>query len=130
MATATQPDFRAGIGAANQRFMNAFSRGDAPAIAALYASDARVLPPGGQPVSGTAAIEAFWRRVMDLGIKTARLETEELDLHGARAIEMGRYTLEDAGGTALDRGKYLVVWRQDGGEWRLHRDIWNSNGNG
>ncbi len=127
-STVVQPEVRAALAAGNQRFMTAFGRGDAAAIAALYASDARLLPPGGPPVSGAAGIEAFWRGAIELGIKAARLETEEVELQGARAIEMGRYVLEGEGGSTLDRGKYIVIWREESGEWRLHRDIWNSNG--
>ena len=126
-ATATPPDIRAAITAGSQRFMTALSRGDAAGIAAVYTSDARLFPPGGEAVGGRVAIEGFWRGALELGIKAARLETEELELHGARAIEVGRYTLEGEAGRALDRGKYLVVWRQEGNDWRLYRDMWNSS---
>ena len=127
-AVSTPPDVRPALATANQRFMDAFARGDAAGVAALYSSDGRAFPPGGPAVSGAAALTAFWQGVIDLGIKTARLETEELELHGARVIEVGRYTLEADGGATLDRGKYVVVWRQENGDWRLYRDIWNSNG--
>src|SRR5688572_33478320 len=103
-ATATQSDIRPAIAAA---------------IAALYASDARLLPPGGPPISGAAGIEAFWRGAMDLGIKAARLDTEELELHGTRVVEVGRYALEGDDQAPLDGGKYVVIWRQEEGEWRL-----------
>lgn len=126
-ATATPSNIVAAIATGNERFMTAFSRGDAAGVAAVYSSDARVLPPGGEPIAGRPAIEAFWRGVLDLGIKAARLETEELEVHGARAIEVGRYVLEGEAGRTLDRGKYLVVWREEGNDWRLHRDIWNSS---
>ena len=33
----------------------------------------------------------------------------------------------DAGGGVVDHGTFLVVRKHDGGEWKLHRDIWNSN---
>ena len=26
-----------------------------------------------------------------------------------------------------DSGKYLVVWKNDGGSWKLHRDIWTTS---
>jgi ketosteroid isomerase-like protein len=32
-----------------------------------------------------------------------------------------------AGGTEADRGKYIVIWKNQGGLWKLHRDIWNSS---
>jgi ketosteroid isomerase-like protein len=27
----------------------------------------------------------------------------------------------------LDYGKYVVIWKQDKREWKLHRDIFNSS---
>jgi ketosteroid isomerase-like protein len=30
-------------------------------------------------------------------------------------------------GKTADRGKYIVVWKRDGGQWRLHRDSWNTS---
>ncbi len=29
--------------------------------------------------------------------------------------------------TALDAGKFIVVWKQEAGQWKLHRDIFNSS---
>jgi ketosteroid isomerase-like protein len=43
----------------------AFNAGDPAALAALYAEDARSLPPGGPPVAGRSQIESYWRD--DLG---------------------------------------------------------------
>ena len=53
--------------------------------------------------------------------------TVDLDDRGDIAIELGRYTLLLADGAIADRGKYLVVWKQQDDGWRLYRDIWNSN---
>ena len=43
----------------------AFNAGDAAALAALHAENARSLPPGGAPVTGRGQIESYWRD--DLG---------------------------------------------------------------
>ncbi len=40
---------------------DAFNKGDAAAIAAMYAEDAYLLPPGHDMVKGRAAIEGFWK---------------------------------------------------------------------
>jgi len=61
------------------------------------------------------------------GIKSARLETVEAEGHGDTAIEIGKYTLSWEAGNVMDRGKYVVIWKQEGGQWKLHRDIWNSS---
>jgi ketosteroid isomerase-like protein len=65
---------------------------------------------------------------MDMGItKTVRLETIEAEEHGDTAIEIGKYTDSGGAGNVIDRGKYVVIWKQEGGQWKLHRDIWNSS---
>ncbi len=28
---------------------------------------------------------------------------------------------------SLDKGKYVVVWKKQNGNWKMYRDIWNSN---
>ncbi len=100
---------------------------DAEGMGKLYTSDGQLLPSNSDFITGTEGIQTFWQAVMDMGIKTAELETVELEGHGDTAIEVGRYTLGGDGGQVLDKGKYVVIWKQDGGQWKLHRDIWNTS---
>jgi uncharacterized protein (TIGR02246 family) len=120
-------DVRTQLGSANKEFMNAFKRGDATAMANLYTPEAQLLPANSDFVRGTAAIRAFWQGVIDLGLKDASLETIEAEAHGDTAIEVGRYRLLAAGGAVADSGKYVVVWKNDRGTWKLHRDIWTTS---
>jgi len=120
-------DIRAEIVACNTRFVAAFGRGDAAALASLYTADAQLLPPHSDAVTGRDAIRAFWQGVIDLGLKGAVLDTVEVEGVGETAIEVGRYTLRVAGGLVADAGKYVVVWKREGGAWKLHRDIWNTS---
>ncbi len=115
------------IVAANQQFMAAFGRGDAAAVAQLYTENGQVLPPQSEPITGRAGIQTFWQGAIDMGLKAAKLETVEVAHEGNAAHEVGRYTLELAGGQVADSGKYLVVWHCEGEHWKLHRDIWNSS---
>ena len=46
---------------------------------------------------------------------------------GETAYEVGKYTLLGRGGQTLDSGKYVVIWRQEDGQWKLHRDIFNTS---
>jgi uncharacterized protein (TIGR02246 family) len=124
---ATAADPRSEIEAGNRRFMEAFAHGDAASVARLYTTGAQLLPAHTDVVAGTTAIQRFWQGVMDMGIKEAVLETLEVEAHGGMAHEVGRYTLKTAGGQVGDAGKYLVVWKQEGGAWKLHRDIWTTS---
>lgn len=120
-------DLSAAIASANASFMETYGRGDAAGMAQLYTTDGQLLPTGSDVVTGHEGIEAFWAAVMEMGITTARLETVELEGHGDTAIEVGRYTLGRADGEVADEGKYVVVWKNLAGTWKLHRDIWNTS---
>lgn len=117
-------DVRATIEANNKGFMQTFARGDAAGIARLYTAEGEVLPPNSETVHGTQQLEAFWKQIMTLGLEGIQLKTVEVDVQGDTAIETGRYTLTLPGGATADHGKYLVVWKNDAGTWKLHRDIW------
>jgi uncharacterized protein (TIGR02246 family) len=121
-------DVRQAIEQAVREFMDAFKRGDAAAVASLYAGNAKLMPPNHPKVEGTEAIRSFWQGAMDMGIKEARVEIEEVEEHGDTAIEVGRYTLtieQGNGGRVSDAGKYVVIWKRGGGGWKLAVDIFN-----
>ena len=115
------------IVAANQQFMTAFSNSDDAALAALYTEDAKLLPTNSDVVSGNPAVQAFWKVVFEMGIKKATLETLEVEGMGDTAYEVGKYTLFIEGEQVADSGKYVVIWKMVNGQWKLHRDIWNTS---
>jgi ketosteroid isomerase-like protein len=98
MAQTTATEVRVGILATNEAFMAAFSRGDATACAACYTEQGQVLPPNSDVITGREAIQTFWQGAMHMGITAAKLETVEVDGHGNTANEVGKYTLQGAGG--------------------------------
>jgi uncharacterized protein (TIGR02246 family) len=120
-------DTRREIESANAQFMSAFKRSDATAIANCYTSGAQLLPANSDFVRGTAAIREFWQNVMNMGLKSASLETIEVEDHGDTVIEVGRYRLLAAGDALADHGKYIVVWKKHSGTWKLHLDIWTTS---
>lgn len=115
------------IAEANDQFMAAVGQQDAAAVAALYTKEGQVLPPNSDFVTGREAIQGFWQAVMDMGIRRVDLETGEVEGRGKTAIEVSRFTLYAEGDAVADTGKYIVVWKQKGGGWKLHRDIFNSS---
>ena len=115
------------VAAGNLRFMEAFRTRDDHGVTACYTSDAQLLPAGSDVVSGADAIRAYWRAAMTAGIADVRLETVEVESRADLAVEVGRYALLGADAGTIDHGKYLVVWRREGGQLRLHRDIWTTS---
>ena len=126
MAIANE-ELTSAIAAANRNFMETFARADAEGMGRLYTNNGQLLPTNSDFVTGIEAVQAFWQGVMNMGIKTAELETVELEGYGNAAVEVGSYTLGGEGGQVLDKGKYVVIWKQEDGQWKLHRDIWNTS---
>ncbi len=108
-----------------QRFVAAFNRGDAVAVAALYTTDALVRLQGAPEAYGRAPITAFWQHGIGTG-KRLKLDTTEVSTGGNFAYEIGHATVTTADGSIEAAKKYLVVWRKDAAGWRLHRDFANS----
>lgn len=129
MATARKSDVTAEIKAANKEGLSAaIAAGDGAAAAACYTADAILMPQGAPPCKTGRSIAKFWQSVIDGGLKGVALRTVEVEQHGRTAIEWGNYTLKGARGKVLDKGKYVVVWKRAGRSWKMHRDIFNSNG--
>ncbi len=122
-ATAT----RAGIDRTNRAFEEAFRRGDAAGLAAVYTRDGWALPPNGQTVKEREGLRQIWQGALDMGVAAVTLETVEFEQHGDTAWEVGKAELMDKEGNVLDEAKFIVIWKKENGEWKWHRDIWNSS---
>jgi uncharacterized protein (TIGR02246 family) len=117
---------RTAIEMGGRKLAEALTSRDFRAAAALYTSDAMLLPPDSPAVKGREAIGDFWEAaVKGLQLKSASLRTLEVISKGDMATEVGTATLVLPAGPA--EVKFIVVWRREAdGAWRLHRDIWNN----
>lgn len=98
------------------------------ALSQVYTSTARILPPGGQLITGLEHIQAFWQQAVDvLHVEGLKLNTVEINQIGDdTAIEIGRADLQITGDPAGTAVNYLVVWKRDAdGSWKWDIDIWN-----
>ena len=127
-ATSVLAQDKAMIQKLNDDWCSAFKKGDAAAVAGMYAEDAYVLPPGADMVKGRAAIETFWRQEAQ-HLSCEKLTTVDvLPLGSEAAHEIGTFILRTKGQPPQEvLGKYATVWRKIGGQWKLKTDIWNSN---
>ncbi len=118
-------DTKAEIDAANRAFVAAFGKGDGAGVAALYTTKATLLPPGQPAMSGRAAIEAFWAGAIKAGLKNVSLEAQSVESVGRGTVrEIGKFGYDVPNGPRAE-GKYVVIWKKVGKNWRLDVDIWN-----
>jgi len=104
---------------------------DAAAIAALYTEDGAVMPPNGPIGKGHTAIQQTWASLLAIPGFDLSFVPEQIIVSssGDMALDRGTYKLAVApkGTPQTDAGKYVVVWRKVGGEWKAAADIFNSD---
>ena len=105
----------------------AFSRHDVAASAALFTDDAEILPQHGGAIRGRQEIENYFKDSM-APMFTYDTDTEMTLVRGDLGIEQGRYRVRNVRrGSDVEEGKYLHVWRRQGGDWKLYRIIYNTD---
>ena len=122
---------RTSIEAVGRTLCELGNAGNAAGVAELYTNDAALMPPNAAKLDGRDAIQQYWQGMLDAGVGDLSLTTLEVEDAGASAVEVGVISATAPGDGDGDArvtltGKYIVIWKQDdGGNWRLHRDIWN-----
>jgi hypothetical protein len=58
---------------------------------------------------------------------SATITSTEAESLGDTAWDAGTYLIKSADGNVLDKGKYVTIWKRENGQWKLHRDIFNSD---
>jgi ketosteroid isomerase-like protein len=97
----------------------------------FYAPDAVVMAPNVPAFHGRDAIRGFWAQNLAAGSADLALITDSVTQSCSdMAVESGHYdvTITPRGGQAIhEAGKYVVVWKKNGGRWWATRDIFNSD---
>ncbi len=131
-ATANAPAEEAGRDAilrADEEFARyAQERGLAEAFASYAAEDATILPNGGNPVKGRAAIRAVFASSSGTTL-TWKPFAAEVSRSGDLGYTLGTYESRstDPAGKAVTRyGKYCTIWKkQPDGTWKYVVDLGN-----
>lgn len=126
MTTLTS-DIHSTIRVITDSFESAFSIGDLTKIVEFYTENGMLLPAGFDFVKGRQDIEEFWQSAIDMGVKYIKIDIIEIEQHDDTAIEMSSYTLSSSDKQVIDAGKGIVIWKNNGVAWKMHRDIWTSS---
>ena len=118
---------KAAIQAVNAGVSTKFMAKDSAGMAANYTADAVMMPPNMAEVAGTNAILHLWGGFMGMGFKDLTLTAGDTWQAGNTVVETGTWSLKDQKDAVADHGKYLVLWKEVDGQWKIYRDIWNSD---
>lgn len=109
-----------------EAFNKAASAGDSATLRDMYHSGAIGYPPNMPAIKEREGIAGYFASMPKMGIKSIKTQTGDVFGGPTDVIETGTYELSD-GTNTLDKGKYIVIWRQEDGKWKNYRDIWNSD---
>jgi ketosteroid isomerase-like protein len=62
-----------------------------------------------------------------MGIKSYECEFNEIEYSGDLEFGLGNSVLYGDDRNILNKGKFLTVFQNAGGEWKIHCDIFNSS---
>jgi len=118
---------RSEVGIVRKELSSAFVTRNAQRLAAFYAEDALLRPPGRQ-IQGREAIVAYFIGRTDRRRLSHRLESESLEIDGVKAVDRGVWeaSWQDPGQPVTSaHGRYLIVWmRNSAGIWRIAYESW------
>jgi ketosteroid isomerase-like protein len=118
---------KADIAASNETFGSGFANGDSVNFVSHYTSDACINPSNMPKMCGPAAINAFFNGGYKMGIRAVKITTAEVMGGKDAVVETGTYEMFADKNMSIDKGKFIVVWKEENGKWKMHRDIWNSD---
>lgn len=124
---------RGSIVAKDQAFADAMVAGEVEPLVLQYTADAVLLPPNGPKLEGSQAIRETFTAWFEQGPPTSMsLNSEEITVAAAGdyAYSVGTFTMSGAapdGSEWSDEGKYVAVWQNVDGDWKMAADIWNSS---
>ncbi len=93
--------------------------GDSIALGNMYMEDAEIIP---STVGRENIIKVFGSMIRDSIIGS--FQSTQLWGNEELLVEDGTGTWSHINGTVLSRGRYLLVWQKENGEWKILRDTW------
>lgn len=123
-------DARSEIEAANKKWDDTFNGKDAAGLAALYTSDAKLLPPAKTVVSGKDDIQKFWEKAFQGGFGDHKIDIIDLRSSGNWAYQAAHWTVTgpgNNGGRVTHEGKLVsILEKQPDGTWKARLHTWNN----
>jgi len=109
------------IDSLDRQFSRYFFNGDSLALYAMYTKDGSLGSLKGKDL--LSGIGRMIRSSIQNNTRTVIYTTTSLTVDAELIIEVGMYESIDDAGNVKGKGKYLVVWKQENGDWKLYRDI-------
>ena len=98
------------------------------ALANAYSKDGVILPPGADIIKGREAIKKRWTLPEGVKVPYHKITPTEIKIIDDYAYDIGYYegrTIRKDSSEVSWKGKYLIVWKKEDGDWKIYADAWN-----
>jgi len=111
----------------NHNFMKAFQNNDSVGVANCFTNDAKLMCSNRPSIEDKANIRHYFSEIMESGVAKIDLRTIKIWGDSSILVEEGTYQFSDKKQQQTDKGKYIVLWKQEAGNWKMYRDMWSSD---
>lgn len=116
--------------AAIEQYRQAWINSDTSAALARISNDIRILISGIPDIAGREATrKLFVDEMATYRIPVLTLNHQDVIVRGDLAIDIGTYEetqMPSSGVPIHGRGRFMTIWRREGGEWRIVRYMLNA----
>ena len=109
------------IDSLDKQFAQHFYNGDSISLYNMYAKGASLGNKRGNEILLSWGQQI--RNSIRNDTRTIIYTTTSLSTDSEFLVELGTYDFRDSNGNSKYKGKYLVVWKQEDGNWKLYRDM-------
>jgi ketosteroid isomerase-like protein len=109
------------IDSLDRKFAKYYFDGDSLGLYAMYTKDAALGASNGIEILAT--LGSMIRNSIENNTRNIEFTTTSLTSDSEFLIEVGLAQIKDDKHNLKGKFKYLVVWKQENGDWKLYRDI-------
>ncbi|MCI4668973.1 MAG: nuclear transport factor 2 family protein [Bacteroidia bacterium] len=112
-----------------EAFSKAFMANDVQGLVDSYTADGKIFPGGRNITEGRSDLEKYWLVPEGVTVLHHKVTPTEIRIVKKYAYDFGYYEgkTKDAKGEVNSwKGKYVIVWRKVGKDWKIYLDIWNN----
>ena len=105
-----------------------FINGNFKEVAGRYTNDGKLFPTESEIIEGLKNIEDYWTYGDNVKILRHEITPLEIRVIDGYAHVYGTFvseTLTVEGPKTYRHGKYVNIWRKEGGSWKVYLEIWN-----
>jgi len=111
-----------------EKFSGYVMKGDYVNIGNSYTDDAKIMVTNRDIIEGREKIQTYWTPTGPSRTIYHKIFPQEISVQGDTAYDFGRYegtTKNQDGGEENWKGKYVIIWKKIGEDWKIYVDIWN-----